>query len=34
VSASGSGDVTVAGKAACSVDNRGTGRISCGGEAY
>ncbi|WP_218036436.1 GIN domain-containing protein [Sphingobium sp. EM0848] len=34
VTASGSGDVTVVGKAACSVDNRGTGRISCGGEAY
>jgi len=34
VTASGSGDVTVTGKAACSVDNRGTGRISCGGEAY
>ncbi|WP_150290362.1 GIN domain-containing protein [Sphingobium estronivorans] len=34
VTASGSGDVTVIGKAACSVDNRGTGRISCGGEAY
>lgn len=34
VTASGSGDVTVAGKAACSVDNRGTGRVSCGGEAY
>lgn len=34
VTTSGSGDVTVTGKAACSVDNRGTGRISCGGEAY
>lgn len=34
LSASGSGDVTVSGKAACSVDNRGTGRISCGGEDY
>ena len=34
VTASGSGDVTVMGKAACSVGNRGTGRISCGGEAY
>lgn len=34
VNASGSGDITVVGKAACQVDNRGTGRISCGGEAY
>jgi hypothetical protein len=34
ITASGSGDVTVMGKAACQVDNRGTGRISCGGEAY
>ena len=34
ISASGSGDVTVVGKAACQVENRGTGRISCGGEAY
>lgn len=34
ITASGSGDVTVVGKAACKVDNRGTGRISCGGEAY
>jgi len=34
LSTSGSGDVTVLGKAACSVDNHGTGRISCGGEAY
>ncbi|WP_313803149.1 GIN domain-containing protein [Sphingobium sp.] len=34
VTASGSGDVTIMGKAACSVDNRGTGRISCGGDAY
>ncbi|AEG48786.1 hypothetical protein Sphch_1096 [Sphingobium chlorophenolicum L-1] len=34
VTASGSGDVTVMGKAACSVDNRGTGRVSCGGEVY
>ena len=34
ISASGSGDVTVLGKAACQVENRGTGRISCGGEAY
>jgi hypothetical protein len=32
--ATGSGDVTVNGKAACSVDNRGTGRIACGGESY
>ena len=34
ISASGSGDVTIVGKAACQVENRGTGRISCGGEAY
>ncbi|EZP69746.1 putative uncharacterized protein precursor [Sphingomonas paucimobilis] len=34
VTASGSGDVTVLGKAACQVENRGTGRISCGGKAY
>lgn len=32
--ASGSGDVTVTGKAACTVDNRGTGRVTCGGESY
>jgi hypothetical protein len=32
--ATGSGDVTVTGKAACSVDNRGTGRIACGGDSY
>lgn len=32
--ASGSGDVTVTGKAACTVDNRGTGRVTCGGEEY
>nr|WP_278254183.1 DUF2807 domain-containing protein [Sphingobium sp. BYY-5] len=32
--ATGSGDVTVGGKPACTVDNRGTGRISCGGESY
>lgn len=30
----GSGDVTVTGAAACTVDNRGTGRIACGGEDY
>ena len=34
ISASGSGDVTVIGKAACQAENRGTGRISCGGEAF
>lgn len=34
VVASGSGDVTVTGKAACTVDNRGTGRVACGGEEY
>lgn len=34
VIAAGSGDVMVAGKAACMVDNRGTGRVSCGGEDY
>jgi hypothetical protein len=32
--ASGSGDVTVGGKPACTVDNRGTGRILCGGAPY
>lgn len=34
ITASGSGDVTVTGKAACTADNRGTGRILCGGERY
>jgi hypothetical protein len=34
VTASGSGGVTVAGKPACSVDNRGTGQVRCGGEDY
>jgi hypothetical protein len=34
ITATGSGDVTVTGKAACSVDNRGTGRIACGGDSY
>lgn len=34
ITASGSGDVAVTGKAACTVDNRGTGRIDCGGERY
>lgn len=34
ITATGSGDVTVNGKAACSVDNRGTGRIACGGDSY
>ncbi len=32
--ASGSGDIMVTGKAACTVDNRGTGRIGCGGESW
>jgi hypothetical protein len=31
---SGSGDISVAGNAACTVDNRGTGRVACGGESY
>ena len=30
----GSGDVTVTGAAACTVDNRGTGRIACGGDDF
>lgn len=34
VTASGSGDVIVSGKAACSVDNRGTGRINCGDKSF
>ena len=34
VTASGSGDVQVSGKAACIVDNRGTGQVLCGGEAF
>jgi len=34
VTASGAGDVMVTGKAACTVVNRGTGRIACGGEDY
>ena len=34
ITATGSGDVTITGKAACSVDNRGTGRIACGGDSY
>jgi hypothetical protein len=32
--ATGSGDVTVGGKPACTVDNRGTGHVMCGGERY
>ena len=32
--ASGSGDVRVEGKAACTVDHRGTGQLLCGGESY
>ncbi|NWK95235.1 DUF2807 domain-containing protein [Sphingobium lactosutens] len=32
--ATGSGDVTVGGKPACTVDNRGTGNILCGGANY
>lgn len=34
VTATGSGDVTITGKAACTVDNRGTGRIRCGRESF
>lgn len=34
ITASGSGDISIAGKAACTVDNRGTGRITCGGEFF
>ncbi|MEC3910722.1 DUF2807 domain-containing protein [Sphingobium sp. CR2-8] len=34
ITASGSGDVTITGKAACTVDNRGTGRVACGGERF
>lgn len=34
VRASGSGDVTVLGKAACTATNTGTGRIACGGASY
>jgi hypothetical protein len=34
VTASGSGDVMVTGKAACTVDNKGTGRVTCGGESF
>lgn len=34
ISASGSGDVTISGKAACTADNRGTGRILCGDTNY
>jgi hypothetical protein len=34
VAASGSGDVMVTGEAACTVDNHGTGRVSCGGGEY
>ncbi len=30
----GSGDVTITGKAACTIDNRGTGRVRCGGESF
>ena len=32
--ASGSGDVQIDGKAACTIDHRGTGRVLCGGESY
>jgi hypothetical protein len=34
VIAKGSGNVTVTGKAACTVERNGTGLISCGGEDY
>ncbi|MGE4323051.1 MAG: DUF2807 domain-containing protein [Sphingobium sp.] len=34
VRASGSGDVTVMGRAACTVTNQGTGRVSCAGTEY
>lgn len=34
ISAAGSGDVMIAGKPACTVDQRGTGRILCGGESW
>jgi hypothetical protein len=34
IRATGSGDVSVLGKPACTADNRGTGRISCAGEDY
>lgn len=34
ITASGSGDISIAGKAACTVDNRGTGQVQCGGENY
>jgi hypothetical protein len=34
VVSTGSGDVTVGGKPACTIDNRGTGRILCDGENY
>lgn len=34
VRASGTGDVTVIGAAACTVANDGTGRVACGGESY
>lgn len=34
VTASGAGDLMVTGKAACTVINRGTGRVTCGGDDY
>ncbi|MBB6124762.1 GIN domain-containing protein [Sphingobium subterraneum] len=34
VAASGSGDTAVDGKAACTVSQRGTGRITCAGKGY
>tara|TARA_R110000868_G_scaffold10268_6_gene50301 strand:- start:1867 stop:2133 length:267 start_codon:yes stop_codon:yes gene_type:complete len=34
VVSTGSGDVTIGGKPACTVDNGGTGRIQCGDESY
>lgn len=34
VTASGAGDVLITGRPACTADNRGTGRIQCGGETF
>ena len=34
IAASGSGETVVAGKAACTVTQRGTGRIECAGKDY
>ncbi len=30
----GSGTISIAGKAACTVDNRGVGQVTCGGDSY